>query len=62
MSQFIRMMRCERGAVTIDWVILTSAVVLLGVVAADPIVGNLITLMENTSTLIDSAGASLGAD
>lgn len=59
MSQFFRMMRSQRGAVTIDWVVLTSAVVLMGYVAADPIVGNLVTLMENTATLLGSAGAGL---
>ncbi|HKK34687.1 MAG TPA: hypothetical protein VJ994_00150 [Paracoccaceae bacterium] len=62
MSQFIRMMRCERGAVTIDWVVLTAAVVLLGVVAADPIGGTLVVLMESTSTLIESAGEGFSSE
>lgn len=37
MTFFKRFLRDEAGAVTVDWVVLTAAVVILAVIAAPPI-------------------------
>jgi len=59
MSRFIRIMRCERGAVTIDWVVLTAAVLMIALVAADPIVVSVTSLMEVTADAVEASGVRL---
>ena len=42
----------ENGAVTVDWVVLTAAIVALAVVAFDTIGGNADTLIDTAATSV----------
>jgi len=54
MMNFIKNFRKdENGAVTVDWVVLTAAVVGLAVAAYTSISGGATTLTGNTSTYLD---------
>ncbi|KAJ02162.1 hypothetical protein JQT66_15935 [Sulfitobacter mediterraneus] len=54
MMNFIKNFRKdENGAVTVDWVVLTAAVVGLAVAAYSSISGGATTLTGNTSTYLD---------
>lgn len=54
MMNFIKNFRAdEDGAVTVDWVVLTAAVVGLAVAAYTSIEGGATTLTTNTSTFLD---------
>jgi Flp pilus assembly pilin Flp len=56
MFNFIKNFRKdEDGAVTIDWVVLTAAIVALAIAAMAAIEGN-------TQALINTAGAAVGAE
>ena len=56
MFNFIKNFRKdENGAVTIDWVVLTAAIVALAIAAFGAIEGN-------TQALIDRAGAAVAAE
>ncbi len=56
MTKFInRFRKDECGAVTVDWVVLTAALVALAVVAFD-------TIGSNADTLIGRAATSVGTD
>jgi Flp pilus assembly pilin Flp len=56
MLNFIKNFRKdENGAVTIDWVVLTAAIVALAIAAMAAIEGN-------TQALINTAGAAVGAE
>ncbi|WP_375259296.1 Flp family type IVb pilin [Citreimonas sp.] len=56
MFNFIKNFRKdEDGAVTVDWVVLTAAIVALAVVAFD-------TIGANATTLIGQAATSVGAE
>ncbi|CAN1514795.1 hypothetical protein MCELHM10_00909 [Paracoccaceae bacterium] len=49
----------ESGAVTVDWVVLTSGVVILAVLAVSPIVGPISDLAAFIRDSINSASAFL---
>jgi len=54
MMKFLKNFRKdENGAVTVDWVVLTAAVVGLAVAAYTSIEGGASTLTTNTSTFLD---------
>ncbi|MFT6676305.1 MAG: Flp pilus assembly pilin Flp [Sulfitobacter sp.] len=54
MMNFIKNFRAdENGAVTVDWVVLTAAVVGLAVAAYTSISGGATTLTGNTATYLD---------
>lgn len=56
MFKFIKNFRKdENGAVTVDWVVLTAAIVALAVVAFD-------TIGSNADTLIGNAATAVGTD
>jgi Flp pilus assembly pilin Flp len=56
MFKFIKNFRKdENGAVTVDWVVLTAAIVALAVVAFD-------TIGSNADTLIGNAATAVGND
>jgi hypothetical protein len=57
MSYLYRIMRCQRGAVTIDWVILAAAVCLMGWAAVDPIFGGVTNMMETVADAVEASGA-----
>jgi Flp pilus assembly pilin Flp len=49
----------ERGAVTVDWVVLTAGIVILAVVVTPPIQTSLVALATDIGTMITSVGAYL---
>ena len=56
MIKFIKNFRKdEDGAVTIDWVVLTAAIVALAIAA-------MAAIESNTQTLINTAGTAVGAE
>ncbi|MFC3086401.1 Flp family type IVb pilin [Tabrizicola soli] len=59
MTRFKRFLRDESGAVTVDWVVLTSGVVILGIVVMPPIaraVGDMAILIGDQ---VGQAGSNL---
>jgi len=50
----------ESGAVTVDWVVLTAAVVGLGIAVMASVSGGLKTAAENISTHLSSTTAQTG--
>lgn len=59
MTKFTAFLNDETGAVTVDWVVLTAAVVTLGLVVFNFIAPAVSTLAQNISTEIDGAGAAM---
>ncbi len=51
----------ESGAVTVDWVVLTAAIVGLGVVVMTTVGGGIQTLAGNVSTSVGSTAVGFGA-
>lgn len=47
--------KCEDGAVTVDWVVLTAAVMLLGIAVGGVIATNVNTAGDNIGTTIASS-------
>jgi Flp pilus assembly pilin Flp len=56
-----RFKKDEDGAVTVDWVVLTAAVVGLGIVVMGFIKDNVSTLSEKIGEEISEAGTGLGS-
>ncbi len=54
MSNFVKFLRDEDGAVTIDWVALTAGILLLGIMVVYAIFNG------GVSTLVDSINSELG--
>ena len=50
----------EDGAVTVDWVVLTAAIVGLGMLALTPIAYSTENIADNTGALLDSVNAGYG--
>ena len=60
MMNFIKNFRAdEDGAVTVDWVVLTAAVVGLGIAAYTSIEAGSETLTANTSTFMGAVGVGV---
>ena len=53
-QQFIAYLNDESGAVTVDWVVLTAAVVGLGVAAVDTVESGITSLAGDISTAIST--------
>jgi len=61
MMKFIKKFRKEEeGAVTVDWVVLTAAVVGLGVAGVSTVSGGVNTLANTISTQVSTKTASNG--
>ena len=50
----------DSGAVTIDWVVLTAAIVGLGMLALTPIAYSTENIADNTGAMLDSVNAGYG--
>ena len=50
----------ESGAVTVDWVVLTAAIVGLGMLALTPIAYSTENIADNTGAMLDSVNAGYG--
>lgn len=50
----------DSGAVTVDWVVLTAAIVGLGMLALTPIAYSTENIADNTGALLDSVNAGYG--
>lgn len=59
MTKFTAFLNDETGAVTVDWVVLTAAVVTLGLVVFNFIAPAVSTLAQNIGTEIRGAGAAM---
>lgn len=49
----------EDGAVTVDWVVLTAAIVGLGIAVLTQVSGGVKTLSENVSTQLETNGTNI---
>lgn len=61
MTKFSAFLNDETGAVTVDWVVLTAAVVGLGLVVFNFIRPAVSTLAEDIGAEIDRAGSCMGS-
>lgn len=61
MTKFSAFLKDETGAVTVDWVVLTAAVVGLGLVVFTYIQPAISELASNIETEIDNAGTRMQA-
>jgi Flp pilus assembly pilin Flp len=59
MTKFTAFLKDEAGAVTVDWVVLTAAVVTLGLVVFNFIAPAVSQLAEDIGSEIDAAGADM---
>jgi Flp pilus assembly pilin Flp len=59
MTKFTAFLNDETGAVTVDWVVLTAAVVTLGLVVFNFIAPAVSELAQDIGTEIDGAGAAM---
>ena len=59
MTKFTAFLNDETGAVTVDWVVLTAAVVTLGLVVFNFIAPSVSELAQDIGTEIDGAGAAM---
>ena len=59
MSFYKRFFQDETGAVTVDWVVLTSGIVILAFLAVTPLVGPITDMAIYIRDMIDGAGALL---
>lgn len=59
MTNFSAFLNDETGAVTVDWVVLTAAVVTLGLVVFNFIAPAVSTLAQDIEAEIDNAGVRL---
>lgn len=59
MTKFTAFLKDEAGAVTVDWVVLTAAVVTLGLVVFNFIAPAVSDLAEDIGNEIDAAGADM---
>ena len=50
----------DSGAVTVDWVVLTAAIVGLGMLALTPIAYSTENIADNTGAMLDSVNAGYG--
>lgn len=61
MTKFTAFLKDETGAVTVDWVVLTAAVVTLGLVVFNFVAPAVSTLASDIGAEIDNAGTRLDA-
>ncbi|MBP9047489.1 MAG: hypothetical protein WAT35_13460 [Tabrizicola sp.] len=61
MKRMLKMLRDEDGAVTVDWVVLTAAVVMLGMLIAPMLKSPVSNLAEAIGDGVEEAGASIPA-
>lgn len=59
MTKFTAFLNDETGAVTVDWVVLTAAVVTLGLVVFNFVAPAVSRLASNIETEIDNAGSAM---
>lgn len=59
MTKFSAFLKDETGAVTVDWVVLTAAVVTLGLVVFNYIAPAVSTLAQDIETEINNAGDAM---
>jgi len=59
MKRMLKMLRDEDGAVTVDWVVLTAAVVMLGMLIAPMLKSPVSNLAEAIGDGVEEAGASI---
>ncbi|WP_096785023.1 hypothetical protein [Rhodobacter sp. CZR27] len=62
MKRLFDLLRSEDGAVTVDWMMLTAAVLLLGVVTSISTFGKVVSATENLAAYISSSVAVAGQD
>lgn len=55
MSFYKRFLQDETGAVTVDWVVLTSGIVILALIAVTPILGPITDMAIYIRDMIDGA-------
>lgn len=61
MTKFIqKFCRDEDGAVTVDWVVLTAAVVGLAIAAYTAISDNALTLIDTAATAVETENTNFG--
>lgn len=60
MTKFTAFLNDETGAVTVDWVVLTAAVVTLGLVVFNFVAPAVSDLAQDIKSEIDQAGVRLG--
>lgn len=61
MTKFTAFLNDETGAVTVDWVVLTAAVVTLGLVVFNFVAPAVSQLASDIGTEVDNAGSRMGA-
>lgn len=59
MTKFTAFLKDETGAVTVDWVVLTAAVVTLGLVVFNFVAPAVSDLAENIGDEVEAAGADM---
>lgn len=59
MKQLLQMLKEEEGAVTVDWVVLTAAVVVMAMLIAPILRSPVANLAESIGTGVEEAGASI---
>lgn len=62
MKRLLDLLRSEDGAVTVDWMMLTAAVLLLGVVTSISTFGKVVSATENLAAYISSSVVTAGQD
>ena len=60
MTKFSAFLNDETGAVTVDWVVLTAAVVTLGLVVFNFVAPAVSRLAEDIGAEVDAAGVEMG--
>ena len=60
MTKFSAFLNDETGAVTVDWVVLTAAVVTLGLVVFNFVAPAVSTLAQDIGTEVGNAGSRMG--
>lgn len=60
MTKFTAFLNDETGAVTVDWVVLTAAVVTLGLVVFNFVAPAVSTLASDIGAEVDNAGTRMG--
>ena len=61
MTKFTAFLNDETGAVTVDWVVLTAAVVTLGLVVFNFVAPAVSTLASDIGVEVGNAGSRMGA-
>jgi hypothetical protein len=62
MPDFVCFCRAEEGAVTVDWVVLSAAIIGLGMLVLTPVAFSTDSLAQDVSDLIAGQTVGYGAD